>query len=65
MSNFEGHSVPFIIGWMIQDMRAEVIDNMMHDPETDLWFVPEEIVQRHIDKIMDYILNLPTEDHMK
>ena len=61
MSNFEGHSVPFIIGWMIQDMRAEVIDNMMHDPETDLWFVPEEIVQKHIDKIMDYILALPTE----
>lgn len=65
MTNFEGHSTPFIIGWMIQDMRKDVIENMMHDPETDLWFVSSDLVYKHIDKIMDYILNLPTEDDMK
>lgn len=61
MSNFEGHSVPFIIGWMVQDMRAEVIDNMKHDTDTDQWSVDLEIVDKNINKIMDYILNLPTE----
>lgn len=65
MSNFEGHSVPFIIGWMIQDMRAEVIDNMKHDTDTDQWSVDLEIVDKNINKIMDYILNLPTEDFTK
>ena len=65
MSNFEGHSVLFIIGYMLQDMRSELIDNMTHDWDTDTWIVDFKIVEDHLDKIMDYILNKPTEDDIK
>lgn len=60
MSNLEGHSALFIIGYMVQDMRAELIDDMKRDPETGVWSVNFNIVENHLDKIMEYILNLPT-----
>ena len=61
MIDFEEHSPVFNIGWMLQDMRKDVIDNIKFKSKNS-WYVDIEIVEKNIDKIMDYILSLPTED---